>query len=273
LVPRDGLDDAEPIAGPDYLSQQVERSWKKESRNLHWFGLRDGMSLLDLGCGPGQFTERLADDLRQARITALDSDQRSLVQARRRLAGRAVIVQAAAESTGLPSNSFDFILARLLFQHLREPSQVIEEAYRLLKPGGKLVITDVDDALFGVVEPRMAGLSWVLMRYARSQTKCGGNRHVGRQLTRLLRGAGFVNPEIEAVATHSDQAGMAACLPQFDPTPLQSLVDSGDLSRLEYLVLRLVHKRYRRKVDSDPFALVLNFMACGAKPTTSAAGS
>jgi ubiquinone/menaquinone biosynthesis C-methylase UbiE len=153
--------------GPDYLQQQSCADWHKESRNLHWFGLRDGMSVLDLGCGPGHFTERLADSLPAAKITALDAEDRSLVDARRRLDGRAVIVQGRAEATGLPSNTFDFVLARLLFQHLREPLPVAEEALRLLKPGGKLVITDVDDELFGIVEPRVPGFGWLRDMVAR----------------------------------------------------------------------------------------------------------
>src|SRR5688572_30297478 len=169
-------------AGPDYLSQQVQRSWAKESRNLQWFGLRDGMTVLDLGCGPGHFAQRLANHLPNARITVLDTEKTMLRDARQRLGDRASVVQAQADSTGLPEGSFDFVLARLLFQHVGDPLRVAAEAHRLLKPGGRFVITDVDDELFGVVEPRVPELGWLLERYGKAQERRGGNRRIGRAL-------------------------------------------------------------------------------------------
>ena len=105
-----------------------------------------------------------------------------------------------------------------------------------------------------------------MARYADSQKNCGGDRFVGRRLVQMLRTAGFADLEIEAIATHSDQAGIEASLPIFEPASLRSLVDSGDLSRLEYPLLRLLHERYLRQ--DGRFALVLNFMVCGMKPPT-----
>jgi ubiquinone/menaquinone biosynthesis C-methylase UbiE len=251
------------LDGPDYLHRQVERSWKKESRNLRWFGLNDGMSILDMGCGPGHFTLRLADWLPNAKITALDANQSLLQQAQKRLVGRATLTQASADKTGLPAESFDFILARLLFQHLHDPLSIAREARRLLKPGGKFVVTDVDDDLFGVVDPPVRDLSKVLTRYGEAQKMRGGNRRIGRTLVRLLCAAGFVHPEIESIAIHSDDAGIEACFPQLDSMPLRSLVASGHLTRLEYSELQSARDGFYGALD--PFALVLVFMACGIK--------
>jgi len=41
------------------LAAQARSGWDKESRTLSWFGLKDGMSVLELGSGPGFITEQL----------------------------------------------------------------------------------------------------------------------------------------------------------------------------------------------------------------------
>jgi ubiquinone/menaquinone biosynthesis C-methylase UbiE len=249
---------------PDYLLRQVDRSWSKESRNLQWFGVSDSASILDLGCGPGHFTLRVANWLPHAKITALDEQQSMLERARECLGDRATFVNAPAHATGLPAESFDFVLARLLLQHVRDPRLVVKEARRLLGPGGKLIITDIDDELFGIVEPRVPGLRRVLARYGQAQAARGGNRRIGRTLVRLLRDAHFTDTELECVSIHSDDAGLDACFPQLDPAPLRSLMAGGHLSQLEYAALRRARQTLRDA--AEPFALVLIFMACGTKP-------
>jgi ubiquinone/menaquinone biosynthesis C-methylase UbiE len=226
------------------------------------------MSVVDLGCGPGHFTACLADWLPQATLIALDAKPEMLQLARKRLGDRVgqqiTLAQAQAEATRLPADTYDFVIARLLFQHLTDPLSAAQEAWRILKPGGKLVITDVDDGLFGVVEPRVPGLARVLTRYGEAQAQRGGNRRIGRSLVRLLRTAGFIQVDIESIAIHSDEAGLAECFPQLDPAPLQSLVAAGHLSQQEYTVLREAYQAFLG--TAEPFVLILLFMACGIKP-------
>ena len=51
----------------DNIEKEIERlrgqalwGWDKESRNLNWFGLIDGMSILEVGSGPGFVTEQFS---------------------------------------------------------------------------------------------------------------------------------------------------------------------------------------------------------------------
>lgn len=46
--------------------------WEKEFRNLQWYGLRSGMSVLEVGSGPGFVTEQLVHSLPGSEVTALE---------------------------------------------------------------------------------------------------------------------------------------------------------------------------------------------------------
>ena len=56
------------------LRTQVLLSWKKEARTLAWFGMQDGMSVLELGSGPGFVTEQLLEMLPGSQVTTLEID-------------------------------------------------------------------------------------------------------------------------------------------------------------------------------------------------------
>src|SRR5437016_6623900 len=142
------------------------------------------MSVLDLGGAPGYFSECIASLLPNVRLTALDSNPEMTDVARQRIGNRVTFVTAGGEATGLLDNAFDFVISRFLFQHLADPMVVAREVLRLLKPGGKFVIIDIDDDLFGVVEPHVPGLRRLLARYGDAQSARGGNRRVSRSLLR-----------------------------------------------------------------------------------------
>ena len=63
------------------------------------------------------------------------------------------VLQGSVEENGLPDASFDLVTFRYVLQHLRRPSQALAEAWRLLRPGGHLVVVETDDMLGGVMDP------------------------------------------------------------------------------------------------------------------------
>src|SRR5215203_2406576 len=56
------------------LRQQALLAWSEEARQLKWFGLRDGMSILDVGSGPGFVSAQLLDMLPNSTVTGIELD-------------------------------------------------------------------------------------------------------------------------------------------------------------------------------------------------------
>lgn len=74
---------------------------------------------------------------------------------------------------------------------------------------------------------------------------------------------GYRQVELDAIAIHSDEAGLAECFPHLDALNLQGLVASGHISKAEFNDLRAAHQTFI--TSDDPFALILLFIACCCK--------
>jgi SAM-dependent methyltransferase len=103
------------------------------------------------------------------------------------------------------SSSFDLVTARFLFQHLTDPRKAVSEIKRVLKPGGKVCVIDIDDGL-SITYPEMpAELTMVMDALFEVQGRNGGDRSVGRKISTYLEDDAF---EIDGIlvmaeATHS----------------------------------------------------------------------
>lgn len=249
------------------LKVQAMMGWEKEFRNLQWFGVQDGMQILEVGCGPGFVTEQLAERLPNSRITGLDLDESLLKHAVKLMKEKSQenvnFVQASVFDTGLPDNSYDFVVARMLFLHLHKPEEAAIELHRVLKTGGKLVIIDIDDGIFGVIQPDNEGFQSITKKFTEMQGKAGGNRLIGRSLPRLLRKTGFTEIELETVAVHSDLAGMEGFQIQFDPKRFEGFYRNGVLTEKEFSHISQIAERLAEEPDS--YAMMLFVMVCGMK--------
>lgn len=100
--------------------------------------------VVDLGCGWGTFSLALAP--RVAEVVGVDFSEKSVALCNRRLeqapAGNVRFVCADAGATGLEGGAWDVVLAADLFEHLYpdDSARVAAEAFRLLRPGGRMAV-------------------------------------------------------------------------------------------------------------------------------------
>lgn len=106
--------------------------------------LPSGAIVADIGTGTGFVLMGLAQ--RAARVVGFDESAEMLAIARSNLAGHSHVTLELASGHRLPAenNSFDAVFANMYLHHTPDPVQAIAEMYRILKPGGKLIITDLD---------------------------------------------------------------------------------------------------------------------------------
>jgi trans-aconitate 2-methyltransferase len=98
---------------------------------------------VDLGCGPGNSTEVLAERFPQARVTGLDSSADMLGEARQRLA--AVEFIQADIGDWKPAQTYDVILANASLQWVPDHAQLYPRLVSLLNPAGVLAVQTPDN--------------------------------------------------------------------------------------------------------------------------------
>ncbi len=249
------------------LRSQALLSWTEEARLLTALGLRDGMRLLDVGSGPGFVAEQLGALLPSSPMALLDVSLPMLQRARatlKPLYGRRVsYVMAGATATGLADNGFDFALARYVFQHLPDPPAAARELGRVLRPGGTLVIVDVDARLWGIAEPQYAYLQRLYAKAGLAQAQSSADRLIGRRLWRILTEAGFDQVLLQAFVYHSEALGLEPFLPQLTPDRLRPLVAAGHITSEELAQAQVWYQRFIEAPDA--YVLLVGLMASGIK--------
>lgn len=193
------------------LRNQALVVWPVEARWLTAHGLADGMNVLDVGCGPGFVTEQLAQLNPGGKTVGLEPDPELARLADTLFASRPGISVHHGSLSGndLPESHFDFAYARFVMQHLAVPAEGLRGLYRLLKPGGMVVLADVDDGLT-VLYPEPPELDQIMRLSEAVQAQAGGDRRIGRKLPALLEEAGFSDVGFDVLPFTSHHLGRAA---------------------------------------------------------------
>ena len=129
----------------------LSRALKFHSGNMEqWIDvmqLHDGMNILEVGCAGGLLCHRLKEKLQSAEITGVDFDIGHIDYAKKKSAELNLKCNfIAGDATQLPfaDNTFDVCYSHTVINFC-EPTKFVSEQYRVLKPGGKMIIMDVYD--------------------------------------------------------------------------------------------------------------------------------
>jgi ubiquinone/menaquinone biosynthesis C-methylase UbiE len=107
-----------------------------------------GLAVLDLGCGTGRHALWLA--AQGASVTAVDFSEGMLEEARHKPGAEAVRFLAHDLHEPLPfgDRSFDLVVSGLVLEHLQHLDHFFAEAHRMLRPGGRAVVSAMHPAMF-----------------------------------------------------------------------------------------------------------------------------
>ncbi len=170
------------------LAAQAEAIWPQEEPIVRGYGAPT--DILDVGCGTGEITSRIARLFPEARVTGVDLLEPHLALARSRYAGLGDRVQfRRADAFELPFEraSFDLVVCRHVLQAVPQPERVLAELVRVARPGARLHLLLEDYDMIHAAPARLdVGSFWhVAPRVLAGAT--GVDTHIGRNVHRHLR--------------------------------------------------------------------------------------
>lgn len=163
--------------------------------------LRPGMSVLDVGAGPGTISTDLASLVAPGRVHAIDAsaDVVAHAEADRRELGIENLSYAVDDAYALSSDDgvWDVVHAHQVLQHLTRPVDALREFRRVVAADGVVAVRDVDYE--GTIWwPRVPGLDEWREVYLAVHRGTSGDPSAGRQLKAWARAAGFADVRASA---------------------------------------------------------------------------
>ncbi|AFZ38310.1 Methyltransferase type 11 (plasmid) [Stanieria cyanosphaera PCC 7437] len=194
----------------DRLNYQANSLLPLEEKIWLDAGLKEGMQIVDLGCGTGTISIAIAKKFPNADILGVDCSERLLDSARQLQKQKHLtnvkFVLGDVYALNLSNGVSDFVYGRLLFQHLAEPVKALKEIARVLKPEGKVCLVDVADSWFAL-NPEPPAFRTLREGLRTIQASQGGDARVGYKLGSYLSKAGFSNVKTRVEVVTSDRLG------------------------------------------------------------------
>ncbi len=188
-------------------------------------GIAQGAACLDVGCGGGDVTLELADVVGPGgSVVGTDTDEAMLKLAEQEAAQRScgnVEFRLADVHDTVGEAIFDVVYARFVLTHLRDPATALAGMHAALRPGGVVVVEDIDSTGH-FCYPDHAAVRRYIELYVAVVRKRGGDPNIGLRLPGLLLDAGFDRVQMHVV----QPAGLEGEVKILNPMTLESIADA-----------------------------------------------
>ncbi|MBI5758992.1 MAG: methyltransferase domain-containing protein [Planctomycetales bacterium] len=129
------------------LAQDYDRRWAfyvsaTLRETLECVQFEGVASVLDVACGTGAVLAALQRQHPYLNLVGVDASAEMLSVARAKLGSAVDLRHAFAEQLPFPDGVFDLVVSANSFHYFQQPDRALSEMFRVLRPGGQLVITD-----------------------------------------------------------------------------------------------------------------------------------
>jgi len=190
---------------------------ERRRRIMAALALQTGEAILDVGSGPGHQVFEISPVVGPGgRVQGIDPAASSIAIATRRCSGLSNVHFELGDVARLPfeDDTLDAVMSSQVFEYLENVAGGLQEIYRVLRPGGRVLIHDTDwNALLwrSTDAQRMARIMEVWDRHL-------ADPNLPQTVARKLRDAGFVNIKVETIVqleTEFDAASVSGVLMKF----------------------------------------------------------
>ncbi len=187
--------------GAERLRLLARIKWPSTKTLLRRVGMRPGMRCLDVGCGPGAVTLKLARWVGPTGLAVgIDLDEHCLELARQDAARLGLPAQFIREEVNAlrEEAACDLVYSRFLLTHLPDPARAVECLVRAVRPGGLVAVEDIEFAAH-FCYPACPAFDRYVSLYQQAVQRRGGDPNIGPRLASLLLDAGLQRVGVEVV--------------------------------------------------------------------------
>ncbi|HEV8659367.1 MAG TPA: methyltransferase domain-containing protein [Thermoanaerobaculia bacterium] len=230
------------------LAAQAEAIWPQEEAIFARDPPGDG-AVLDLGCGTGEITARLAGKFARASFVGVDLEEQHLARARARCAAFGSRVRfEVGDALALPfSNAtFDLVVCRHVLQAVPDAVRVLAEIRRVLRPGGRMHLIAEDYGMLWCHPTELDSDGFWQRLPPRFAAAVGCDLHVGRKTFTLLHDLGMANIAVDYVVVDTlrvERETFARIWEAWRDGYTESMVEHCGVPRQE------IERRWREMID------------------------